>query len=214
MKSIALNIFTHETRWNRSWTRHSKRRSESLTTSLSSLSVALINQFIFTHWINSPKTSFSWLVLRAWHLNEVAVQTEIVANAEQELNCYWNFCAHIKFQEKCESTCFAILCLRPCGSKDNFWRCRSRCRTTSVAYLALPLSIAQSVERSCTVVSPFLNLLLMLMVQWIPEKKNNNRINSLLKGLSRDFLPCRWSYDCCAHYFVESRSHDSYCDAG
>lgn len=75
---------THETRWNWSGSWHPEWRSESLAASLSSLAVALVDQLVFTHRVNAPKASLARLILRAWHFNEVAIQTEIVSNAEKK----------------------------------------------------------------------------------------------------------------------------------
>jgi hypothetical protein len=54
-----------------------------LTASLSSLSIALIDQFVLTHRINAPEASLTWFILRPWHFDEVAIQAEIVSNAGQ-----------------------------------------------------------------------------------------------------------------------------------
>lgn len=79
---VWTRILTHETRRNWGWPWHPKRSSEALAASLSPLAVALINQLVLTHRINAPEASFSGFILRAWHFDEVAIQTEIMSNAE------------------------------------------------------------------------------------------------------------------------------------
>lgn len=108
-------------------------------------------------------------------------------------------------------TCSAIPCWRRYDNMDNFWRCRSRCRTASVACLARPLSIAQSIERSCTVASPSLTRCRMLTVPWIP--KNEQKLKKV-HAHHQISSPCRWSCDCCVRCSVVNRSRDSCCDAG
>lgn len=73
LRNNLLHFLTYETRRHRFWSCHSERRSEALTTALSSLAVTLINQFVLAHRINTPKASFSGFILRAWYFNKAAI---------------------------------------------------------------------------------------------------------------------------------------------
>lgn len=63
--------------WCRSW--HSIGCAETLSSSLAPLFVALIDQFCFTGWINSPKAAFARFVLRSCNFDEISFQ-----NADEE----------------------------------------------------------------------------------------------------------------------------------
>lgn len=64
----------------RSW--HAIRRcSESLTASLSPLAEALIDQFVFAHWIDAPEAALARFILRTWDFDKITVQAQVVTNA-------------------------------------------------------------------------------------------------------------------------------------
>lgn len=52
-----------------------------MTTSLSPLAEALIDQFVFAHWIDAPEAALARFVLRTRDFDKITVQAQVVTNA-------------------------------------------------------------------------------------------------------------------------------------
>lgn len=81
LRWIILRIIIETRRdGSRSW--HAIRRcSESLTASLSPLAEALIDQFVFAHWIDAPEAALARFILRTRDFDKITVQAQVVTNA-------------------------------------------------------------------------------------------------------------------------------------
>jgi hypothetical protein len=66
-------FLTNMTWWNGGWAWHTERSSETLRPTLTTLPIALINQFHLTGRIDTPKTTLAWFILRSRYFYEIPI---------------------------------------------------------------------------------------------------------------------------------------------